>query len=92
MLGALAGAKYQQQLLLVILYHVAKLIKEDEDIEITSEDPTGGMFDDIGVRFKDGDQCRKLFMQAKYKDDMAKTITWDDLTSTDKKAPFAIIP
>ncbi|XP_058126150.1 uncharacterized protein LOC131267315 [Anopheles coustani] len=90
MLGALAGAKYQQQLLLVILYHVAKLIKGNEDIEITSEDPTGGMFDDIGVRFKVGNQWRKLFIQAKYKDDMAKTITLDDLTSTDKKAPFAI--
>ncbi|KFB36516.1 hypothetical protein ZHAS_00003660 [Anopheles sinensis] len=93
MVDSLVGATYQQKLLFVILCHVAKLIREDGkfDFEITSEDTRGGKFDDIGVRFKQGDRWKDLFFQAKHKEDKRKAITWDDLTSTDKRASFAII-
>ncbi|KFB52318.1 hypothetical protein ZHAS_00020517 [Anopheles sinensis] len=87
MIDCLVGATYQQKLLIVLLCHVAKLIQKDKqlDFEITSEDQKGGIFDDIGVRFKTGDRWRQLFIQAKHKAEKTKAITWDDLTSTDKR-------
>lgn len=89
----LSGIRYQLTLLIAVLCHAAKLKRQDEmfDFEITSEDPSGGIFDDIGIRFKDGDRWRELFIQVKHKADKTKSITWNDLTSSDKRAPFAII-
>lgn len=86
MIDSLVGATYQQKLLIVILCHIAKLIQKDNelDFEVTSENQNGGIFDDIGFRFKTGVGWRELFIQAKHKADKSIAITWDDLTSTDK--------
>ncbi|XP_058127597.1 uncharacterized protein LOC131269263 [Anopheles coustani] len=88
MIDSLVGATYQQKLSIPIVCRVATLIREDKQLNftITNDDEEGGLFDDIVFKSDDGD----LFIQAKHKEDKNYTITWDDLTSTDKKAPFAI--
>ncbi|KFB49832.1 hypothetical protein ZHAS_00017853 [Anopheles sinensis] len=88
----LVGISYQQKLAIVILCHVAKQMEDDKkfDFTITSEDPEAGKFDDIAVRFNFGGRSSRLFIQAKHKEDETKTITWADLKSVDKNAPFSV--
>ncbi|KFB51290.1 hypothetical protein ZHAS_00019341 [Anopheles sinensis] len=88
MIDSLVGATYQQKLSIPMLCQVAKLIREGKllNFTITNDDEEGGLFDDIVFKSDDGD----LFIQAKHKEDKSYAITWDDLISTDKSAPFAI--
>ncbi|KFB54045.1 hypothetical protein ZHAS_00001532 [Anopheles sinensis] len=89
MIDSLVGATYQQKLSIPIVCQVANLIRMDKhlNVTITNDDEEGGLFDDIVFKSNVG----YIFIQAKHKEDKSHTITWDDLTSTDKSAPFAII-
>ncbi|KFB51288.1 hypothetical protein ZHAS_00019339 [Anopheles sinensis] len=88
MIDNLRGANYQKSLSSAIVCRIGDLIKNGEKskFKITNEDKEGGLFDDIVVKSDDGD----IFIQAKHKEDTRYIITWNDLTSTDKKARFAL--
>ncbi|XP_058118944.1 uncharacterized protein LOC131261062 isoform X2 [Anopheles coustani] len=88
MIDSLVGATYQQKLSIPVVCRVAMLMRKNKHLNftITNDDEEGGLFDDIVFKSDVGD----LFIQAKHKEDKSYTITWDDLTSTDKSAPFAI--
>ncbi|XP_058118945.1 uncharacterized protein LOC131261062 isoform X3 [Anopheles coustani] len=88
MIGFLDGATYQQKLFIPMVCRVATLIRKDKHLNftITNDDEEVGLFDDIVFKSDVGD----LFIQAKHKEDKSYTITWDNLASTDKSAPFTI--
>lgn len=89
------GVAYQRDLTIVIMLGAAALIKDGTDLEfiMTCENRDCGLFDDIGFRFKIGLDCNiwtRLLIQAKYTQKINNLMSWKALTSTKKKAPFAI--
>lgn len=88
----LDGLSYQQMLMISIMYHAYKIKKDNKefDFKMTSEDPEGGKFDDIGFQFMEDNRWCHIYIQAKHKTNTSQTITWNDLLSTEEKAPYSI--
>lgn len=90
----LDGLSYQQMLMISITCHAYNLKKSNKefDFKMSSEDPEGGKFDDIGFQFMENNRWSHIYIQAKHKDNTSNTITWNDLLSTEINAPFSIRP
>lgn len=90
--NTLHGVTYQLKLLILMLLQVANVMKVNKEFKcfISTEDPEFGSFDDIVLRFKDGDKWYLLCIQAKHKENGTQCIKWSDLTSTAKDNPYSI--
>uniref|UniRef100_A0A182NXH6 ANK_REP_REGION domain-containing protein n=1 Tax=Anopheles dirus TaxID=7168 RepID=A0A182NXH6_9DIPT len=93
--ASLHGISYQLRLGLVILLRNYMIHEEDGEFEftVTFEDPAGGKFDDILVRYsspKHGSGA--VLIQAKHRQPTGKSISNDSLTASllDQKSPLFV--